>query len=162
VHHSGHDVKRGVEVNVSLFDMNVFDVVGDLKVSSSLVGGVSKYSIIGSSVGAPSPSFWGSSFSRMISTNITSPSSSLEQTNFVLEDRGTNPSDSSIEFNFRTCSVAMEANRSGYGCGSGLVSSRLPSSCSIFGASSWDFFGRIVIVLIKLWICVEYAGSVVR
>ncbi|GJS91472.1 retrotransposon protein, putative, ty1-copia subclass [Tanacetum coccineum] len=161
IHHSSHDIKRRVEVNVSLFDMNVSDVAGDLKVSSSLVGRVSKYSTIGSSLGAPSTSFCGSSLSRMILMNITSPSSSLEQTNFVLEDRGTNPSDSSIEFNFCTCFVAMETNRSGCGCGSGLVSSRLPSSCSIYGASSWDFLGRIVIVLIELWVCVEYAGSVV-
>ncbi|GKD00484.1 hypothetical protein Tco_1170758, partial [Tanacetum coccineum] len=36
-------------------------------------------------------------------------------TNFVLEDWGTNPSDLSIEFSFRTYSVAMEAN--GSGCG---------------------------------------------
>ncbi|GJZ71287.1 hypothetical protein Tco_0635138 [Tanacetum coccineum] len=55
--------------------------------------------------------------SSMILMNITSPSSSLEQTNFVWEDWGTNPSDSSIEFSFRTCSVAMEANGSGCGCG---------------------------------------------
>ncbi|GKE25903.1 hypothetical protein Tco_1441287 [Tanacetum coccineum] len=45
--------------------------------------------------------------------NITSPSSSLEQINFLLEDWGTNLSDSSIEFSFRTCSVVMEANGSG-------------------------------------------------
>ncbi|GKF77760.1 hypothetical protein Tco_0230230, partial [Tanacetum coccineum] len=43
VHHSGHDVKRRVEVNVS----------------SSLVEKVSKYSTTGSSVVAPSTS-WGS------------------------------------------------------------------------------------------------------
>ncbi|GJS56148.1 hypothetical protein Tco_0629510 [Tanacetum coccineum] len=54
--------------------------------------------------------------------NITSPSSSLEQINFALEDRGTNPSNSSINFSFRTCSVAMEGNGSGCGCGLGLVS----------------------------------------
>ncbi|GJY59194.1 hypothetical protein Tco_0459086 [Tanacetum coccineum] len=90
--------------------MNVPDVAWDLEVSSSLVGRVSKYSTIGSSVGASSTSFGGSSFSRMISMYITSPPSSLEQTNFALEDQGTSPSDSSIEFNFHTCSVAMEAN----------------------------------------------------
>ncbi|GJV09614.1 hypothetical protein Tco_1351155 [Tanacetum coccineum] len=106
VHHSGHDIKRRVKVNVS----------------SSLVGKVSKYSTTGSSVVVPSPSlgplFWGSSSSRMIWMNITSSSSSIEQTNFVLEDWGTNPSDSSIEFSFRTYLVAMEAN--GSGCGYGL------------------------------------------
>ncbi|GKE27467.1 hypothetical protein Tco_1442851, partial [Tanacetum coccineum] len=104
VHHSGHDVKRRVEVNVS----------------SSLVGKVSKYSTTGSSVVTPFTS-WGSSFwglsSRIISMNITSPSSYLEQINLLLEDWGTNPSHSSIEFSFHTCSVAMEAN--------GLVSPEL-------------------------------------
>ncbi|GJV65139.1 ribonuclease H-like domain-containing protein [Tanacetum coccineum] len=53
--------------------------------------------------------------------NITSPSSSLEQINFLLEDWGTNLSDSSIEFSFRTCSVVMEANGSGCGCGLELM-----------------------------------------
>ncbi|GJX89297.1 hypothetical protein Tco_0341311 [Tanacetum coccineum] len=53
--------------------------------------------------------------------NITSPSSSLVQTNFVLEDWGTNLSDSSIEFSFCTCSMAMEANGSGCGCGLDLM-----------------------------------------
>ncbi|GJV89673.1 hypothetical protein Tco_1533611 [Tanacetum coccineum] len=66
VHHSGHDIKRRVKVNVS----------------SSLVGKVSKYSATGSTVIAPSPSLgpssWGSSSSRIISMNITSPSSSLK------------------------------------------------------------------------------------
>ncbi|GJV00883.1 hypothetical protein Tco_1330153 [Tanacetum coccineum] len=66
----------------------------------------------------------------MISMNITSPPSSLEQTNFVLEDWGTNLSDSSIEFSFRTCSVAMEANGLGCGCGLEVVFPGLPSSCS--------------------------------
>ncbi|GKA98044.1 zinc finger, CCHC-type containing protein [Tanacetum coccineum] len=64
IHHSGHDIMRGV------------------KVSSSLVGRVSKYSTVGSSVTTPSPSlghsFRGSSSSRMISLNITSPSSPLD------------------------------------------------------------------------------------
>ncbi|GJX93153.1 hypothetical protein Tco_0347739 [Tanacetum coccineum] len=64
----------------------------------------------------------------MISMNITSPSSSLEQTNFILEDWGTSPSDSSIEFSFRTCSAVIEANGSGCGCGLELVFPRLSSS----------------------------------
>ncbi|GKE55605.1 hypothetical protein Tco_1494790, partial [Tanacetum coccineum] len=93
---------------------------------------------LGSSVAAPSPSlgpsFRGSSSSRMISMNITSPLSPLEQTNFALEDRGTNPSDSSIEFSFRTCSVVMEAN--GSGC-----------------------LGWIVMALIELWMWVEHCES---
>ncbi|GKD61038.1 hypothetical protein Tco_1298547 [Tanacetum coccineum] len=72
----------------------------------------------------------GSSSSCMISMNITSPSSSLEQKNFVLEDWGTNPSDSSIEFRFLTCSVVMEANGSGCRYGLELVFLGLPSSCS--------------------------------
>ncbi|GJY06616.1 hypothetical protein Tco_0373670 [Tanacetum coccineum] len=87
----------------------------------------------------------------MISMNITSPSSSLEQTNFILEDWGTNQSDSSIEFSFRTCYVAMEANRSGYGCGLELVFPRLPSSsCRSSGLLTWDpsgCLGWIVMVV---------------
>ncbi|GJR72847.1 hypothetical protein Tco_0085212 [Tanacetum coccineum] len=55
--------------------------------------------------------------------NITSPSSSLEQINFGLEDWGTNPSDSSIEFSFRTCSVVIEAN--------GLEQDKFPSSVGL-------------------------------
>nr|GFB50854.1 hypothetical protein [Tanacetum cinerariifolium] len=66
----------------------------------------------------------GSSSSCMISMNITSPSFSLEQINFVLEDWRTNSSDSSIEFSFRTCSMAMEANGSGCECGLDLMFSR--------------------------------------
>ncbi|GJY72712.1 hypothetical protein Tco_0476415 [Tanacetum coccineum] len=127
VHHSGHDIKRRVKVNVS----------------SSLVGKVSKYSTAGSSVVAPSPSlgpsFRGSSSSRMISMNITSPSSSLEQTNFTLEDWGTNPSDSSIKFSFRTCYVEIKAK--GSDCGLELVFPRLPSSCSMSGSLTWDSSG---------------------
>ncbi|GJU63646.1 hypothetical protein Tco_1245481 [Tanacetum coccineum] len=149
IHHPGHDIKRGV------------------KVSSSLVGRVSKYSTAGSSVAAPSPSlgpsFRGSSSSRMISMNITSPSSPLEQTNFALEDQGTNPSDSSIEFSFRTYSVAMEANGSGCGCGLELVFPRLPfSSCPTLGSLTWDSLGClgwIVMALIELWMWVEHCGS---
>ncbi|GJS68862.1 hypothetical protein Tco_0683427 [Tanacetum coccineum] len=95
--------------------------------------------------------------------NITSPSSPLEQTNFVLEDWGTSPSDSSIEISFRTCSVAMEANGSGYGCGLELVFPRLPSSsCLSFGLLTWDpsgCLGWIVMVLIEPWTWVEHCGS---
>ncbi|GKC02941.1 hypothetical protein Tco_0994551 [Tanacetum coccineum] len=91
----------------------------------------------------------------MISMNITSPSSSLEQTNFILEDWGTNQSDSSIEFSFRTCYVAMEANRSGYGCGLELVFPRLPSSsCRSSGLLTWDpsgCLGWIVMVSPRLF-----------
>ncbi|GJW80699.1 hypothetical protein Tco_0144674 [Tanacetum coccineum] len=70
--------------------------------------------------------------------NITSPSSSLEQTNFAFEDWGTNPSDSSINFRFHTYSVAMEANGSGCGCGLELVFPGLPSSCSMPVSLTWD------------------------
>ncbi|GKC43422.1 hypothetical protein Tco_1061144 [Tanacetum coccineum] len=96
--------------------------------------------------------------------NITSPSSSLEQTNFVLEDWGTNPSDSSIEFNFRTCSVVIEANGLGCGCGLELVSLGLSSSYSTSGSLTLDSLGClgwIVMALIKIWICVEHCGSIV-
>ncbi|GKE14214.1 hypothetical protein Tco_1421791 [Tanacetum coccineum] len=115
VHHSDHDIKRRVEVDK-----------------------VSKYSTTVSFIVAPSPSlgssFWGSSSSHMISMNITSPSSSLEQTNFILEDWGTNSSDSCIEFSFRTCSMVIEANGLGCGCGLELVSPGLSSSCLTSGS----------------------------
>ncbi|GKE65839.1 hypothetical protein Tco_1520000 [Tanacetum coccineum] len=47
-----------------------------------------------------------------ISINITSPSSSLVQTSSVLDDGGTNPSDSKNELNLRTFLVMNETNRS--------------------------------------------------
>ncbi|GKF07613.1 hypothetical protein Tco_0041837, partial [Tanacetum coccineum] len=100
----------------------------------------------------------------MISMNITSSSSSLEQINFGLEDWGTNPSDSSIKFSFQTCSVAMEANGLGFGYGLELVFPGLSSSCSISGLSTWDssgYLGWIVMALIELWICVDHCGSIV-
>ncbi|GKE21326.1 hypothetical protein Tco_1432838 [Tanacetum coccineum] len=97
--------------------------------------------------------------------NITSPSFSLEQTNFILEDWGTNPSDSSIEFSFRTYSVAMEPNGSGCGCRLELMFPRLPfSSYPTSGSLTWDSsscLGWIVMALIKLWIWVEHCGSIV-
>ncbi|GJY42197.1 hypothetical protein Tco_0429467 [Tanacetum coccineum] len=71
--------------------------------------------------------------------NITSPSSSLDQINFILEDWGTSPGDSSIEFNFCTYSVAMEANGSGF---------------------FW-LLGVDCDALIELWMGVEHCGSLV-
>ncbi|GKF53446.1 hypothetical protein Tco_0160356, partial [Tanacetum coccineum] len=98
----------------------------------------------------------------MISMNITSPSSFLEQTNFVLMDWGTNLSDSSIDFSFRTCSVAIEANGSGCGCGLELVFPRLPSSSyPSSGLLTWDpsgCLGWIVMALIELWTWFEHCG----
>ncbi|GKD87052.1 hypothetical protein Tco_1358206 [Tanacetum coccineum] len=76
--------------------------------------------------------------------------------------RGTNPSDSSIEFNFCTCSVAIEAK--GSGCGLELVFLRLPSSYSMSGSLTWDSsgcLGWIVMALIELWSCVEHCGTIV-
>nr|GEX43152.1 zinc finger, CCHC-type [Tanacetum cinerariifolium] len=102
----------------------------------------------------------------MILMNITSPSSSLEQTNFEMGDRGTNPSDSSIEFSFCTCSVEMEDNGPGHGCGSELVFPRLPSSsCPISDSltqDSSDSLVWIVKVLIELWMWAEHFGSIIR
>ncbi|GKF04374.1 hypothetical protein Tco_0035042 [Tanacetum coccineum] len=99
----------------------------------------------------------------MISMNMTSPSSFLVQTNFVLEDWGTNPSDSSIKFSFRTYSVGMEANGSGCECGLRLMFSWLSfSSCPTSGSLAWDSsgcLGWIVMVLIELWMWVEHYGS---
>ncbi|GJV96100.1 hypothetical protein Tco_1547677 [Tanacetum coccineum] len=51
---------------------------------------------------------------------------------FVLEDWGTNLSDSSIKFSFRTCSVAMKANGSGCGCGC-----HQDCYCSVKGISTY-------------------------
>ncbi|GKD67724.1 hypothetical protein Tco_1321814 [Tanacetum coccineum] len=76
--------------------------------------------------------------------DITSPSSSLEQINFVLEDWGTNPSDSSIEFSFRTCSVVMEAN--------GLSSPELSSSRSTSGVTKIVLLGLKAIPLTSRFI----------
>nr|GEW29874.1 putative reverse transcriptase domain-containing protein [Tanacetum cinerariifolium] len=50
---------------------------------------------------------------RMISINITSPSSCLVQMSSKLGDRGTNPSDSKSELNLRTFSVRNEIDGSG-------------------------------------------------
>ncbi|GJW81175.1 putative nucleotidyltransferase, ribonuclease H [Tanacetum coccineum] len=70
--------------------------------------------------------------------NITSPSSFLEQTNFILEGWGTNSSYLSIELSFRICSVAMEANGSGCGYGLELVFPREIITSQLQG---------------KLWLC---------
>ncbi|GKF69394.1 hypothetical protein Tco_0202451, partial [Tanacetum coccineum] len=87
------------------------------------------------------------------------------QTNFAIGDQGTNPSDSSIEFSFRTYSVATRASGSGYGCGLGLVFLRLPSSsCPTSSLLTWDssgWLGWIVMALIEPWIWVEHCGSLV-
>ncbi|GJW84568.1 hypothetical protein Tco_0157713 [Tanacetum coccineum] len=67
----------------------------------------------------------------MISMNITSPPPSLEQTNFVLEDRGTNLSDSSIDVLQDLCALAWDS----LGC-----------------------LGWIVMALIEPWMWVEHCG----
>ncbi|GJY00819.1 hypothetical protein Tco_0358971 [Tanacetum coccineum] len=77
--------------------------------------------------------------------NITSPSSSLEQINFVLEDWRTNLSDSSIDFSFRTCSVALEAN--------GLVSPELQCARYSVGDGlqhSVDIVGHLALLLFEI------------
>nr|GEX54748.1 hypothetical protein [Tanacetum cinerariifolium] len=82
----------------------------------------------------------------------------------MLEDWGTNSSDSSIEFSFRTCFVAMEANGLGCGYGLKLVFPRLPSSsCPSLGLLTWDLSGClrwIVTALIELWIWFEHCKSI--
>ncbi|GJU32304.1 putative reverse transcriptase domain-containing protein [Tanacetum coccineum] len=69
---------------------------------------------------------------------------------------------SSSTTSFRTCSVAMEANGSGYGCGLELVFPRLPfSSCPMSGSLTWDSsgcLGWIVMALIEPWMWVEHYG----
>nr|GEW47272.1 hypothetical protein [Tanacetum cinerariifolium] len=158
VHHSGHDIKKRVKVNVSLLDMHVSDIARDLKVSSSLVGKVSKYSTTSSFVVAPSTS--GSSLREsssfgMISINITSPSSSLVQMSLTLGDGGTNLSDSKNELNLRTFSVRNDFDGSGgveelewlsglslYSSSFSLVLSSRESLCSL---------GWIMMALIELF-----------
>ncbi|GJT99160.1 hypothetical protein Tco_1094678 [Tanacetum coccineum] len=132
VHHSGHDIK------ISEGQCKAFDMLCPMLHGLAYLCGASVQSplLLVLPLLPPSPSlgplFRGSSSSHMISMNITSPSSSLEQTNFELEDWGTNPSDSSIEFNFCTCSMAIKAK--GSDCGLELVFPRLPSSCSMSGS----------------------------
>nr|GEZ44586.1 hypothetical protein [Tanacetum cinerariifolium] len=93
----------GVKVNVGFFDMRMPNVAWYLKVR--LASFRDNKEGIGPLIR-----------SIIISMNITSPPSSLEQSNFELGDWGTNPSDTSIEFSFRSYYVAMEANGSGCGC----------------------------------------------
>ncbi|GKA46390.1 hypothetical protein Tco_0739273 [Tanacetum coccineum] len=138
------DIKT-VTRELGFFDMHMPNVAWYLKVGGASFRDDGVREILR---GSPIKGTYGSSSSHMISMNITSPSSSLVQTNFILGDWGTNPSDSSIEFNFRTCSVAMEANGSGYGCGLELMFPRLLSS----GSLTWDSsgcFGWIVMALIE-------------
>ncbi|GKF56397.1 hypothetical protein Tco_0166737, partial [Tanacetum coccineum] len=62
----------------------------------------------------------------MITINITSPSSSLVQMSLVLDDGGTNPSDSKNELNLRTFLVMNVTDRSGgVGGGTLLLDSRI-------------------------------------
>ncbi|GJU33350.1 hypothetical protein Tco_1176939 [Tanacetum coccineum] len=84
---------------------------------------------------------WESSFVLTISINITSPSSPLVQTSLVLEDWGTNPSDSKNELSLRTFFVMNEIDR--------------PGGLSL----DHSFLGWIVMALIEPWIWVEHCGS---
>nr|GEU51057.1 hypothetical protein [Tanacetum cinerariifolium] len=103
------------------------------------------------------------SFVLTISINITSMSSPLVQTSYVLEDWGTNPSDSKNELSLRTFSVMNEIDGSVGTKGLTWIFYGLSfSSSSIsFGLSSWESLcclRCIVMALIKPWIWVEHCG----
>nr|GEY10536.1 hypothetical protein [Tanacetum cinerariifolium] len=95
VHYSGHDIKRILKVNAGFFDIQMPNVAWYLKVE-----------------GASSRDDGESLSFRMISINITSPSSSLLQTNLALGDGGTDSSDSKSELNLRNFLVRNEIDRS--------------------------------------------------
>ncbi|GJY71859.1 hypothetical protein Tco_0475562 [Tanacetum coccineum] len=89
---------------------------------------MSKYST--SYTPASGSSLWEMSSFRIISINITSPSSSLVQTSLALGDGGTNPSDLKSELNLRTFSMMNEIDRS-----SGVEESEWFSGLSPFSSS---------------------------
>nr|GEZ97156.1 hypothetical protein [Tanacetum cinerariifolium] len=109
VHHSGHDIKRRVEVNVSLLDMHVSDIALDLKESVEVL----HYKFF-----RCRPFYFGFFLARIVIlwddlNNITPPSSSLVQTSSALGGGGTYPSNSKSELNLRTFSVRNEIDGSG-------------------------------------------------
>ncbi|GJR95020.1 retrovirus-related pol polyprotein from transposon TNT 1-94 [Tanacetum coccineum] len=102
---------------------------------------MSKYST--SCTPASGPSMWELSSFRIISINITSPSSSLVQTSSALGDGGTNPSDSKSELNLRTFSVTNKIDGLG-GVGESGWFSELPLSSSLFSlVLSWESLGSL-------------------
>nr|GFC52048.1 hypothetical protein [Tanacetum cinerariifolium] len=179
VHHSGHDIKRRVEVNVGFFDMHIPNVAWYLKLaghpslmmgflrnikgiwphkvlviceSSLLVGNMSEYST--SCPFASGSSLRELSSFGMISINITLSSSSLVQTSSALGDEGTNSSDSKSELNLRTFSVRNKIDGSG-GLDelewlSGLSLSSSLFSLVLSSRESPCSLGWIVMALIKL------------
>ncbi|GJZ58857.1 hypothetical protein Tco_0614673 [Tanacetum coccineum] len=107
-----------------------------------------------------------SSFFWTISINITSSSSPLVQTSSVLDDLGTNPSDSKNELSLRTFSVMNETDRSGGVEGLTWIFSGLSFFSSSFSyvLSSWESLcclGWSVTALIEPWTWVEHCGSLV-
>ncbi|GJV07161.1 hypothetical protein Tco_1344817 [Tanacetum coccineum] len=132
--------------------------------SSLLVSNMSKYPTSYSL--ASGSSLWESSFFWTISINIMSPSSPLMQTSSVLDDWGTNPSDSKNELSLRTFSVMNETDGSGGVEGLTWIFSGLSFSSSSFSyvMSSWELLcclGWIVTALIEPWTWVEHCGSLV-
>ncbi|GJR66487.1 ribonuclease H-like domain-containing protein [Tanacetum coccineum] len=117
VHHSGHDIKRRVKVNLP----------------STMMGFRRNIKGTGPHMG-------------IISINITSPSSSLVQTSSALGDGGTNQSDSNSELNLRTFSM-MNAIDGSSGVEesewfSGLSIVGLPSSV-LNGKSPFELFHKM-------------------
>ncbi|GKE27745.1 hypothetical protein Tco_1443129 [Tanacetum coccineum] len=100
-------------------------------------------------------SLWESSSFQTISINITSPSSSLVQMSLVLDDGGTNPSDSKNELNLRTFLVMNETDGLGGVENLEWTFSGLFFSPSTFTSAlpSWGSLcclGQIVMALIEL------------
>ncbi|GJR74031.1 reverse transcriptase domain-containing protein [Tanacetum coccineum] len=125
---------------------------------------MSKYST--SCSPASGSSSWESSYFLTILINITSSSSHLVQTSLMLDDWGTNPSDSKNELSLRTFSVINETDRSGGVEGSTSIFSGLTFSSSSFFSvlSSWELLcclGWIVMALIEPWTWVEHCGFIV-
>ncbi|GKE59139.1 hypothetical protein Tco_1498324, partial [Tanacetum coccineum] len=125
--------------------------------SSLLVGNMSKYYTSNPLVIAFSSSLSSSSqelsYFLIISINITSPSSSFVQTNFVSDDRGTKPDDSRNELSLRTFFVMNEIDGSSGEGGvvlmfSGLLFSSRPSS-DLLSRDLLGCLGHIAMALIK-------------
>ncbi|GJU16583.1 hypothetical protein Tco_1144549 [Tanacetum coccineum] len=100
IHHSSHDIKRGVKVNVGLSTCK-FPICKWFDGHPSILMGFRR------NIEGIGPHM------RIISINITSSFSSFVQTSSALGDMGTNPSDSKSELNLRTFSVMNEFDGSG-------------------------------------------------
>ncbi|GKD86452.1 hypothetical protein Tco_1357606 [Tanacetum coccineum] len=107
---------------------------------------------------------WESSCFLTISINIMSPSSPLVQTSSVLDDWGTNQSDSKNELSLKTFSVINKIDGSSGVEGWTPIFSGLTFYSSSFSSvmSAWESLcclGWIVTALIEPWTWVEHCGA---